>query len=54
MQSADKILKADDYPQVEIVKTPEWGENVYIRVMNGLERDRWELNVGRSIEKGAT
>jgi hypothetical protein len=47
MMLADDILALND-AKVERVPVPEWGalgEKIYVRVMTGSERDRWELNV---------
>lgn len=37
----DRILSADDLPR-EVVEVPEWGGSVYVRTMTGAERDRFE------------
>lgn len=39
--SRDDILAADDLP-LEEVEVPEWGGVVYVRSMNGLERDKFD------------
>ncbi len=39
----DAILSADDHKKVE-VQCPEWGGSVFIRTMNGAERDAFELD----------
>lgn len=37
----EQILAADD-SKLEKVSVPEWGGDVYVRVMNGDERDEYE------------
>jgi hypothetical protein len=37
----DAILNADDLPRVEVV-IPEWKGSVYVRALNGAERDALE------------
>lgn len=54
MLSAEQILKAADLGNVERVDVPEWGGHVFVRVMNGAERDRWELAAADGIEKRST
>lgn len=48
----DSILSADDLPREE-VQVPEWGGSVFVRTMNGSERDRfehaWRENPGRDV-----
>ena len=51
MLSAEKILKAQDLSELEKVDVPEWGDFVYVRKMNGMERDRWELMTSNAVEK---
>jgi hypothetical protein len=41
MLTKDDILKADDLPREEVA-CPEWGGSVFVRVMSGTERDRFE------------
>ena len=38
----DAILKADDLKK-ELVSVPEWGGDVYVRGMSGVDRDRFEI-----------
>ena len=38
------ILKADDI-QKEMVNVPEWGGDIYLRTMSGLERDAFEQSI---------
>jgi hypothetical protein len=38
------ILAADDL-KTEKVKVPEWGGDVWVRTMTGLDRDRWEQSL---------
>jgi hypothetical protein len=42
--TAEEILQADDLPK-ELVEVPEWGGEVYVRTMTGLERDSWEGSI---------
>jgi hypothetical protein len=39
--SREQILAGSDLPK-ELVPTPEWGGDVYVRTMTAGERDRWE------------
>jgi hypothetical protein len=39
----DAIFAADDHKKVE-VQCPEWGGSVFVRTMNGAERDAFELD----------
>jgi len=39
--SRDAILQTNDLP-CELVKVPEWGGDVYVRGLNGAERDQLE------------
>lgn len=41
MLSRDQILAADDLPRAEVA-IPEWGGSIFVRTMNGSERDRFE------------
>jgi len=40
----DQILKADDLKS-EIVEVPEWGGEVKVRTMTGIERDTFEESI---------
>jgi hypothetical protein len=40
----DQILAADDLPR-EAVDVPEWGGRVFVRTLNGLQRDGFETAV---------
>lgn len=40
----EEILKADDLAR-ELVSVPEWGGDVYVRGMNGAERDKFEASI---------
>ena len=40
----EAILAADDLPR-EIVPVPEWGGDVYVRTMNGTDRDAFEASL---------
>ncbi len=42
--SAEDILKAEDR-KIETVPVPEWGGEVLVREMSGLERDRFDISV---------
>lgn len=42
----DTILQADDLAR-EQVDVPEWGGQVYVRMMTGEERDRWEMSISK-------
>ena len=48
--TAADILNCDDSSK-EKINIPEWGGDVYIKVMSGSERDSWELYYGKEIEK---
>ena len=41
--TAADILGADDVKKRKKVSVPEWGGEVYVKVMTGAERDQWEL-----------
>ena len=46
------ILAFDDLKK-ELLTIPEWGGDVYIRVMTGIERDKyeeWAINSGKSLQ----
>lgn len=40
----DDILSIDDLPTTE-VEVPEWGLSLYVRAMNGSERDQYEVSL---------
>lgn len=44
------ILAVVDLP-TELVAVPEWGGEVYVRGMNGIERDQFELSIMGSDKK---
>lgn len=44
MLTRDQIFAAQDIPPPEKVDVPEWGGDVYIRVMTGAERNAWDLS----------
>lgn len=46
-----QILSAKDLP-IEEVAVPEWGGTVFVRGMNGAERDAFELSVIDQKQKG--
>lgn len=41
--SRDQIFAADDL-RIEKVECPEWGGEVYVKLMSGSERDRFEIS----------
>ncbi len=43
MLTADGILKSDDLGELVKVDVPEWGGHVFVKIMSGIERDRWEI-----------
>jgi hypothetical protein len=43
MLTAADILGADDCGKRQKVKVPEWGGEVFVKIMTGAERDQWEL-----------
>lgn len=47
--SREQILEADDI-KTEVVNVPEWGGDVIVRGLSGVERDAWEISV--SMENG--
>ncbi len=49
--NAESILKADDTGKPERVDVPEWGGYVHVRVMSGVERDRWEHTASKGMAK---
>ncbi len=49
--SAEQILRADDRPPPERHAVPEWGGHVYIKIMSGGERDRFELVAEEGMRK---
>lgn len=49
--SAEQILKADDLGDLKVVKVPEWGGEVHVKIMDGQSRDRWELMTAKALEK---
>ena len=53
MLTRDSILQADDLRR-ELVKVPEWGGEVYVRVMTGTERDRLEQTTFANRKPGDT
>jgi hypothetical protein len=44
----DQILSSDVAPTLELVSVPEWGGEVYVGIMTGAQRDRWEMAVGNT------
>lgn len=52
----DAVLNATDLRR-ELVPVPEWGGEVYVRELTGLERDRWETEqakIGRTLDEAPT
>jgi len=47
----DDILAVKDI-QVELVHVPEWGGDVYVKGMTGLERDAFEASIVNQVGKG--
>ena len=52
--SAEAILKADDTGERVRVDVPEWGGFVFVGMMTGAERDRWEISTSNALEKPGT
>lgn len=50
MLTADQILGSPDIAGIEKVAVPEWGGDVYVKVMTGAERDRWELTQSQILK----
>jgi hypothetical protein len=50
MLTAESILQADDCSDIEKVEVPEWGGFLFVKVMNGAERDFYELTASKSIQ----
>ena len=49
--SREAILSAEDLDR-ERVHVPEWGGDVYVRVMTAAERDLWESELYEARQKG--
>lgn len=49
--TAEDILKAQD-SDIHKITVPQWGGDVYIRVMSGQERDEWEQKHAPQIRDG--
>lgn len=49
--SRDAILAAEDLPR-EMIAVPEWGGSVYVRGMNGRERDEYERAIMEAARDG--
>jgi len=49
----DSILQAQDI-KTELVPVPEWGGDVYVRGMNGAERDKFEASIVQMKGKDQT
>lgn len=49
----DLILKANDLP-IEPIEVPEWGGTVYVRTMDGSERDRFDATIIKRSRKDDT
>ena len=44
MKTGEEILSIDDTKKLERIEIPEWETEIYVKVMTGAERDRWELS----------
>ena len=51
MLTKKQILEADDR-KFEKVKVPEWGGEVFVRVMSGWERDKYEMDMFQRRKDG--
>lgn len=49
----EEILQAQDL-KTELVSVPEWGGDVYVRGMNGAERDKFEASIVQTKGKDQT
>lgn len=49
----DDILKVDDRA-MELVQVPEWGGEVWVRGLNGAERDKFEASMVQTRGKSQT
>lgn len=47
MLTREAILAADDIRR-ELVSVPEWGGDVYVKMLTGAERARWEARAVKS------
>jgi len=54
MLSAKDILDAGDTKERQRVEVPEWGGHVYVKIMTGAERDRWELSATEQLKTPTT
>jgi hypothetical protein len=52
--TAEQILAADDCGSLEKITVPEWGGDVYVKVMDGASRDRFELATSKAMESPNT
>lgn len=53
MLTRDAILSLDDLPRSE-VRIPEWGGSIYVRALNGEERDQLERMIAAdSVSRAA-
>lgn len=56
--SKSQILKAQDRAKLEKVPVPEWGGDVYLRILSGTERDQFEDETykvrGKTVELNRT
>lgn len=48
MVSRDDILKSNSL-DIDSVDVPEFGGEVFIRIMTGAERDKWEISATASV-----
>jgi hypothetical protein len=54
MLTAEQILKANDLGKLEAVNVPEWGGQVFVKIMDGASRDRWELLTSKALSSPNT
>ena len=50
MLTRDQILSADDR-RLEEVQVPEWGGSIFVRVMSGRDRDKFEFDCQKGKEE---
>lgn len=50
----DQILQDDVAPTLELVPVPEWGGEVYVGILSGKQRDRFEAAYNSSKSKDST
>ena len=52
--TAKEILDANDRGELEMVTVPEWGGDVFLRVMSGCDRDSYEASQIKMVGKQLT